>query len=249
MLENSLYDNQTQDIVDAQSGNKQSMEKLISTNNGLIWSIVKRFKDRGYEIDDLYQIAVIGFMKAIQKFDTNFEVRLSTYAVPYILGEVRRYTQTEGPIKVSRSIKELLYKISEVQKEYLKKGKEIGIEEIAKEVGVSKDEIIVALESKTPVNSIYENESNDEDGVCLIDKLSTGIDEQNLITNKITLTELIKKLNENERQIILLRYFRGKTQTEVAKIIRVNQVQVSRIERKVLEKMKSKLIEKDAVIV
>lgn len=248
MLENSLYDNQTQDIVDAQSGNKQSMEKLISTNNGLIWSIVKRFKDRGYEIDDLYQIAVIGFMKAIQKFDTNFEVRLSTYAVPYILGEVRRYTQTEGPIKVSRSIKELLYKISEVQKEYLKKGKEIGIEEIAKEVGVSKDEIIVALESKTPVNSIYENESNDEDGVCLIDKLSTGIDEQNLITNKITLTELIKKLNENERQIILLRYFRGKTQTEVAKIIGVNQVQVSRIERKVLEKMKSKLIEKDAVI-
>ena len=248
MLENSLYDNQTQDIVDAQSGNKQSMEKLISTNNGLIWSIVKRFKDRGYEIDDLYQIAVIGFMKAIQKFDTNFEVRLSTYAVPYILGEVRRYTQTEGPIKVSRSIKELLYKISEVEKEYLKKGKEIGIEEIAKEVGVSKDEIIVALESKTPVNSIYENESNDEDGVCLIDKLSTGIDEQNLITNKITLTELIKKLNENERQIILLRYFRGKTQTEVAKIIGVNQVQVSRIERKVLEKMKSKLIEKDAVI-
>lgn len=248
MQENSLYDNQTQDIVDAQSGNKQSMEKLISTNNGLIWSIVKRFKDRGYEIDDLYQIAVIGFMKAIQKFDTNFEVRLSTYAVPYILGEVRRYTQTEGPIKVSRSIKELLYKISEVQKEYLKKGKEIGIEEIAKEVGVSKDEIIVALESKTPVNSIYENESNDEDGVCLIDKLSTGIDEQNLITNKITLTELIKKLNENERQIILLRYFRGKTQTEVAKIIGVNQVQVSRIERKVLEKMKSKLIEKDAVI-
>lgn len=248
MLENNLYDNQTQDIVDAQSGNKESMEKLINTNNGLIWSIVKRFKDRGYEVDDLYQIAVIGFMKAIQKFDTNFEVRLSTYAVPYILGEIRRYTQTEGPIKISRSIKELLYKISEVQKEYLKKGKEIGIEEIAKEVGASKDEVIVALESKTPVNSIYENESNDEDGVSLIDKLSTGIDEQNLITNKIALTELIKKLNENERQVIMLRYFRGKTQSEVARIIGVNQVQVSRIERRVLEKMKSKLVEKDAVI-
>ena len=248
MLENNLYDNQTQDIVDAQNGNKDSMEKLINNNNGLIWSIVKRFKDRGYEIDDLYQIAVIGFMKAIQKFDTNFEVRLSTYAVPYILGEVRRYTQTDGPIKVSRSIKELLYKISEVQKEYLKKGKEIGIEEIAKEVGTSKDEVIVALESKTPVNSIYENESNDEDGVSLIDRLSTGIDEQSLITNKIVLTELIKKLKENERQIILLRYFRGKTQSEVAKIVGVNQVQVSRIERKVLEKMKNKLIEKDTVI-
>lgn len=248
MLENSLYDNQVNDIVDAQNGNKSAMEKLINTNNGLIWSIVKRFKDRGYEIDDLYQIAVIGFIKAIQKFDVSFDVRLSTYAVPYILGEVRRYTQTEGPIKISRTIKELLYKISEIQKEYLKKGKEASIEEIAKEVGVSKDEVIVALESKLPVNSIYENDSNDEDGISLIDRISSGIDEQNLITNKITIIELIKNLEEREKQVILLRYFRNKTQMEVAKIMGVNQVQISRIERKVLENMKKKLIDKDAII-
>lgn len=248
MLENSLYDNQVNDIVDAQNGNKSAMEKLINTNNGLIWSIVKRFKDRGYEIDDLYQIAVIGFIKAIQKFDVSFDVRLSTYAVPYILGEVRRYTQTEGPIKISRTIKELLYKISEIQKEYLKKGKEASIEEIAKEVGVSKDEVIVALESKLPVNSIYENDSNDEEGISLIDRISSGIDEQNLITNKITIIELIKNLEEREKQVILLRYFRNKTQMEVAKIMGVNQVQISRIERKVLENMKKKLIDKDVII-
>lgn len=248
MLENSLYDNQVEDIVNTQSGDKKAMEKLINTNNGLIWSIVKRFKDRGYEIEDLYQIAVIGFIKAIQKFDVSFDVRLSTYAVPYILGEIRRYIQTDGPIKVSRSIKELLYKISEVQKEYIKRGKEANIEEIAKEVGVSKDEVIIALESKTPVNSIYESESNDDDGVSLIDKISNGIDEETMITNKITVLELIKNLNDREKQIIILRYFRGKTQMEVAKIMGVNQVQISRIERKVLEMMRKKLINKDSIM-
>ena len=244
MLENSLYDNKVEDIVKAQSGDKSAMEKLINDNNGLIWSIVKRFKDRGYEIEDLYQIAVMGFMRAIKKFDTSFDVRLSTYAVPYILGEVRRYTQTEGPIKISRSIKELLYKISEVEKEYVKNGKEVAIEELAKEVGVSREEVVVALESKIPVNSIYENESsNDEDGISLIDRISTGVDEQNLITNKIAISELIKNLGEREKQVILLRYYRGKTQTEIASIMNINQVQVSRIERKVLDMMKRKLTE------
>ena len=147
MQEVSIYDNQVPDIVDAQNGSKASLEKLILNNNGLIWSIVKRFKDRGYEIEDLYQIAVIGFIKSIKKFDTSFDVKLSTYAVPYILGEIKRYIQTEGPIKISRSIKELLYKISEIQKEYLKRGKEITIEELAKEVNLSKEEVIIALES------------------------------------------------------------------------------------------------------
>lgn len=249
MLENSLYDNQIVDIIKAQNDDKSAMEKLITTNSGLIWSIVKRFKDRGYEIDDLYQIAVIGFIKSIKKFDTSFDVRLSTYAVPYILGEIKRYIQTEGPIKVSRSLKELLYKIAEVQKEYLRRGKEATIEEIAKEVGESKEEIVVALESKQPVNSIYDKEiNNDEDGISILDKLSTGIDEQNFIVNKLSLLSLINSLNEREKQVILLRYFRGKTQTEVAKAIGVNQVQVSRIERKVLDNMKKKLSDKDAVI-
>ena len=246
MLETSLYENQVSDIVEAQNGNKSAMEKLINVNNGLIWSIVKRFLDRGYETDDLYQIAVMGFMKAIKKFDTSFEVKLSTYAVPYILGELRRYIQTEGPIKISRTIKELLYKISEVEKEYLKNGKEASIEETAKEIGVSKEEVVIALESRKPVNSIYESETDDE-GLSIADKLSTNVDEQTLITNKIAISELIENLGEKEKQVILLRYFRGKTQTEVAKVMGVNQVQISRIEKRVLDVMKRKLTDNSAI--
>jgi RNA polymerase sporulation-specific sigma factor len=235
----NIYDNQISDIVEAQEGSKMALEKLILNNKGLIWSIVKRFKDRGYEIEDLYQIAVMGFIKSIKKFDTSFDVKLSTYAVPYILGEVKRYIQTDGPIKVSRSIKELLYKISEIQKEYLKKGREVTIEEISKEVKLPKEEIVIALESKRPVNSIYESE--DENDMELIEKICDGTDEQNKVVNKIVIIELLKTLTEKERQIILLRYFRGKTQSEVAKIVGVNQVQISRIEKKVLENMRKKL--------
>lgn len=241
MLENSLYENKVEDIIHAQEGDKSAMEKLITDNNGLIWSIVRRFKDRGYEVDDLYQIAVMGFIRAIKKFDTNFDVKLSTYAVPYIFGEVRRYTQTEGPIKISRSIKELSYKIAEIQNEYSKDGKEITIEQMAKEIGVTREEIVIALESKVPVNSIYDKEQSDDDGLSILDKISTGVDEQSVITNKIAISELINNLDEKEKQVILLRYYRGKTQTEIAKMMNVNQVQVSRIERKVLDFMRRKL--------
>ena len=247
MLETSLYKNQKSDIEEAQRGNQEAMEKLIQVNNGLIWSLVKRYKDRGFEIEDLYQIAVMGFIKSIKKFDTSFEVKLSTYAVPYILGEIRRYTQTEGPVKISRSIKELVYKIAELQKEYGKQGKEIGIEEMAIELNTSKEDIVMALESKVPVNSIYEADNATEDDICLLDKLSTGVDEQNQVVNKIVLWDSIKELKEKEKQVILLRYFRGKTQTEVAKMMGVNQVQVSRMERKGLEIMKRKLTRDNAI--
>lgn len=129
------YDNQIEDIKKAQSGEGEALEKLIEDNQGLLWSIVKRFTGRGYETEDLYQIASLGFIKCIKKFDTNFEVRLSTYAVPYILGEIKRYIQEDGPIKVSRALKDLNSKITLVQKEYLRKtGQEIGIEVIAKEL-------------------------------------------------------------------------------------------------------------------
>ncbi len=245
MQEVSIYDNQVPDIVDAQNGSKASLEKLILNNNGLIWSIVKRFKDRGYEIEDLYQIAVIGFIKSIKKFDTSFDVKLSTYAVPYILGEIKRYIQTEGPIKISRSIKELLYKISEIQKEYLKRGKEITIEELAKEVNLPKEEVIIALESTRKVNSIYE--TDDENDMELIEKIDSGVDEQNKVVNKMVILELMETLTDREKQIILLRYFRGRTQSEVAKIVGVNQVQISRIEKKVLESMRKKLTDNNQV--
>jgi len=227
------YDNNVKDIISAQNGDETMMEKLIKNNQGLIWSIVKRFSGRGYELEDLYQIACIGFIKCIKRFDTNFDVRLSTYAVPYILGEIKRYIQDDGPIKVSRALKELNAKIAVVEKEYFKKtGREISIEELAKEIGVTKEEITMALDSKSPVTSIYElNNCNDEDGLSVIEKLSTNIDEQSLVTNRIAINQLINGLDSRDKQIIYLRYYKGKTQTEVAKIIGVTQVQISRIEK------------------
>jgi len=129
------YDNRVEDILKAQGGDNEALEKLLQDNQGLIWSIVKRFCGRGHETEDLYQIASLGFIKCIKKFDTNFEVRLSTYAVPYILGEIKRYIQEDGPIKISRALKELNHKITVVQKEHIRKtGKDMKIDEMAKEL-------------------------------------------------------------------------------------------------------------------
>lgn len=220
------------------------MTKLIEENNGLIWSIVKRFKDRGYELEDLYQIATIGFIKSIKRFDSSYDVKLSTYAVPYILGEIKRFIRDDGNIKISRSIKELAIKIRDIQTKYLNTiGKEITISEIAKELKVSTEDITLALDSLKPTISIYEDSyTNEEGGISFLDTLSTKIDEAENITNKLTLKKLIENLNERDKQIILLRYYKNKTQTQVAKILGISQVQVSRIEKKILDSMKLKLV-------
>ena len=232
-------------IDNAKNGNKDAMTKLIEDNNGLIWSIVRRFNGRGYDIEDLYQIWTIGFIKAIQRFDTSFEVRLSTYAVPYILGEIKRYIRDDGPIKVSRSIKELNVKILELQREFLHKyGRDISLEEISKELKISKEEIAMALDSARPVDSIedakYKDNKTDKT-VSILEQISTGKDEETEITNRITIKNLINELNDKEKEIILLRYYKQKTQMQVSKILGITQVQVSRIERKVLDKMKKRL--------
>ncbi len=220
------------------------MTKLIEENNGLIWSIVKRFKDRGYELEDLYQIATIGFIKSIKRFDSSYDVKLSTYAVPYILGEIKRFIRDDGNIKISRSIKELAIKIRDIQTKYLNTiGKEITISEIAKELKVSTEDITLALDSLKPTISIYEDSyTNEEGGISFLDTLSTKIDEAENITNKLALKKLIENLNERDKQIILLRYYKNKTQTQVAKILGISQVQVSRIEKKILDSMKLKLV-------
>ena len=237
------YENSIQDIIDAQNGNQQKMTKLIEENNGLIWSIVKRFKDRGYELEDLYQIGSIGFIKSIKRFDTSFEVKLSTYAVPYILGEIKRFIRDDGSVKVSRSIKELAIKIRDIQARYLKeKGEEISIIQIAKELKISKEEVASALDSLRPVASIYEEKySDDEGGITFFDKLSSQTDEQEILTNKIVIKEMIENLEQRDKELILLRYYKNKTQTEVSKILGVSQVQVSRIEKRILNSMKLKL--------
>ena len=234
-----MYENDMKIIERAQNGSKEDMTKLIEDNSRLVWSIVRRFNGRGYDIEDLYQIGSIGLIKAIQRFDTSFEVRLSTYAVPYILGEIKRFIRDDGPIKISRSIKELNIKIIELQKEYLNKyGKEITLEQLAKE------DIAMALDSARPVNSIEDSQYRDnktDKTISLIDQLSSGKDEENEITNRIAIKKLISELKDNEKEVILLRYYKGKTQMQVAKILGITQVQVSRIERKVLDNMKRKL--------
>lgn len=235
-----MYETNKEDIIAAQNGNNEAMEKILKNNNGLTWSIVKRFTGRGYEIEDLYQIGCMGFIKAIKRFDTSFEVKISTYAVPYILGEIKRFIRDDGLIKVSRSIKELAIKIKEVEKEYMQKeGKEITINLLAEKLNVSKEEIAVALDSCRTIESI--NDDSSEDKASKIETISTGKDEAGMIINKLSVYELINGLEQREKQIIILRYYKEKTQMEVAKILGITQVQVSRIEKKILSSMRNKL--------
>lgn len=238
-----MYEIKTEEILKAQNNDKEAMANIIEVNSGLLWSIVKRFLGRGYDGEELYQIACIGFIKSIKRFDVSLNLRLSTYAVPYIMGEIKRFIRDDGPIKVSRSLKELSTKVKEIQREYLcKKGKEINISQISKILNVSKEEIAMALESERPLESINE-ESYDDEQNCetKISRISNGKDETAMLINKICVDNLINELGAREKQIILLRYYRGKTQTEVAKMLGISQVQISRIEKKILLSMREKI--------
>lgn len=205
------------------SGDNEAMTKLIEGNQGLIWSIVKRFCGRGYETEDLYQIGCMGFIKAIKRFDTSFDVKLSTYAVPYILGEIKKFIRDDGIIKVSRSIKELNMKIGKLEEEHLRQtGENITMKELEEKLKIDKEEIAAALEARNPVESIYreEGKSEDEKNIKLINKLPSNENEENDIINRITVSQLIEGLKNQEKQIILLRFYKNKTQTEVGKILR-----------------------------
>lgn len=238
-----MHETSTEDILKAQK-DKEKLSEIINKNAGLIWSIIKRFTNRGIDIEELYQIGCMGFIKAIQRFKIEYNVKLSTYAVPYILGEVKRFVRDDGMIKVSRSVKELSMKILAIQREYLNtNGKEIRINDIAEKLKVSKEEIIEALDSIRPIDSIDEDMyKEDNKGESKLSKINNGKDEINLLVNKICLKELINSLKEKEKQVILLRYFKDKTQTEVAKVLGITQVQVSRIEKKILLGMREKII-------
>lgn len=239
-----MFENSTKDILDAQNGNNEVMTRLIENNNGLIWSVVKRFESRGYELEDLYQIGCIGFIKAVKRFDTTFEVKLSTYALPYILGELKRFIRDDGDIKVSRSLKDLACKIRDIENNFFNdNNRQITVLEIAKELKVSKEDVVLAMDLKNPIISIYDEKYLGDDGdVCLADKLSTNVDEEEKIVNKISIKELIKDLDDREKELILLRYYKNKTQTQVARILNISQVQVSRIEKRILNSMKLKLV-------
>lgn len=237
-----MYENSTEEILQAQNKQEGAMERIIEKNSGLIWSIVKRFSGRGYELEELYQIGAIGFMKAINRFDATFEVKLSTYAVPYMIGEIKRFMRDDGPIKVSRSIKELAGKIKDVQRQYFEqKGQEVTIQKIAEILNTTKEEVTVALEYTKPLESIYEPIYDDED-TYKIEKINIGQDEASKIVDNLTLKQLIENLKNEEKELVMLRYFKDKTQCQVAKILGISQVQVSRMEKKILSNMKAKLV-------
>jgi len=227
----------------AHQGDKEARNTLVNENIGLIWSVVRRFSNRGHELEDLFQIGSIGLIKAIDKFDTSFDVKLSTYAVPMITGEIKRFLRDDGMVKVSRSLKEISMK-AKIAKENMnyKMGREPTIDEIAKAIDVGSEELVMALESAVEVESLYKTiYQGDGTDIYLIDKLEDNIQKNDEVLNKIVLEDAIESLDEKEKNIIKLRYFMDKTQSEIAKEIGISQVQVSRLEKKILKTMREKI--------
>ena len=237
MLSNEMVMNL---ITKSQSGDMQAKEVLLTENLNLVRSVVHRFTNRGYEWDDLFQIGCMGMVKAIERFDLSFNVKFSTYAVPMIIGEIRRFMRDDNPIKVSRPIKDIAYKVHKVQ-ELLRGvlGHEPTIQEIAEKTELSTQEIVAALDAMQPIISLYEPTTNNSgDQLLLLDQIASANEEIDSL-EKITLHEVIERLSEKERYVIKMRFYQDKTQSEIAKQIGLSQVQVSRIEKQALKKIKS----------
>lgn len=227
----------------AHDGDKAARDTMVKENMGLIWSIVRRFNNRGYELEDLFQIGSIGLMKAIDKFDTSFEVKFSTYAVPMITGEIKRFLRDDGLIKVSRSIKENGAKIKQARERLqAERGRDITLQELSEETGMERAEIVMALEANGEVESIYKTYAP-ENGkeTCLVDRLPQEKDSHEVLINHMLLEQLLKELKQEERQLIQMRYFEECTQMQVAEKLGISQVQVSRMEKKILLSMRKKI--------
>lgn len=236
-------------ILRAHNGDKAARDKLVLENIGLVYSVSRRFAGRGYELEDINQIGTIGLIKAIDKFDDSFDVRFSTYAVPMIAGEIKRFLRDDGMLKVSRSLKENGYRIKKASDKLVSQnGREATIEELAAATELSVEDVVMALEANTDVESIYRTiYQNDGNEVYLMDKLSgssgdTAKDEfagaQEQLLNSILLEQLLAELDELEGKLIMLRYFKEMTQTQVADKLGISQVQVSRLEKKILRKLR-----------
>ena len=227
-------------IRKAQKGDELSKEIIFKENTPLIKSICNRFKNKGIEYDDLYQIACIGFIKAINNFDEKFNVKFSTYSVPMIIGEIKRYIRDNGLIKVSRSIKTLSVKINKYIDEYQKKyNLSPKIETIAKNLNCDEEDVVLALDSSRMPVSIYDKFDDDDEGQELIDKIGDYNPEEKMI-DKIHILNIVNDMCERDKEIVVLRFFRDETQSDVAKILGVSQVQVSRLENKIIEKIRQK---------
>ena len=230
-------------IKQAHDGDPEAREQLVLKNVGLVWSIVRRFAGRGHELEDLYQIGCIGLIKAIDKFNLEFDDKFSTYAVPMITGEIKRFLRDDGMIKVSRSLKELGIRVSSVREQMTwELGREPGLDELANRVGASREEVAASIEASTEVESIDKNVGNGEDqNLRLLDKLPDQREEQEQLLNRMVLGQILNLLEEKDREIIVRRYFENQTQSQIAADLHISQVQVSRLEKKILRKMREYL--------
>lgn len=230
-------------IKSAHEGDKNARDTLIEENIGLVWSIVRRFQNRGVEMEDLFQIGSIGLIKAVDKFDLSYEVQFSTYAVPMIAGEIKRFLRDDGMLKVSRPLKEMAGKAYGVREALEKKeGREPTVSEIAEEMGVPVEELMLAMEAGAQVESlqqiIYQGDGND---ISLIDKLEEKENTNEKLVNRLFLEEMLGELDGKERELIFKRYFLEKTQAVIADEMGISQVQVSRMEKKIIKEMRGKL--------
>ncbi|TWI58009.1 RNA polymerase sporulation sigma factor SigF [Halalkalibacter nanhaiisediminis] len=225
-------------IAKSQDGDQEARDLIVNRNTRLVWSVVQRFMNRGYEADDLFQIGCIGLIKSVDKFDLSYDVKFSTYAVPMIIGEIQRFLRDDGTVKVSRSIKELGNKVRKMKDEMTKTlGRTPTVNEIAEQLEITPEEVVFAGEASRSLSSIHETVyENDGDPITLLDQIADQTETKWF--DKIALKEAIRDLDERERLIVYLRYYKDQTQSEVAERLGISQVQVSRLEKKILEQMK-----------
>lgn len=238
----TIFSQNAQLIEKAQAGDREAMSELVELNMGLVKSIVPRFADRGTEYEDLVQIGTMGMIKAIRSFDTSYNTAFSTYAVPLIIGELRRFLRDDGIIKVSRSVKHLGVRAMREKENYIRSnGSEPSISELCRMCSVSSEELIFALEAALPVHSLAEQVGEDE-GMTLEGIIPEKENEIENLCDTLSLKEALKKLEAEERKIIYLRYFKNMSQQQCADLLGLSQVKVSRREKKIFEKLRGELI-------
>lgn len=239
------YSKNTELVKLAKTGDKDAMNELVEINTPLVSSLCKKFLNRGYEYEDIFQLGSMGLVKAIQNFDDSYNVKFSTYAVPMILGEIKRFLRDDGIIKVSRNVKITAQKLYFHKEALIKEiGREPTVSELATYAKMDKEEVLFALESVNNMHYLHDTIHHDEGSpILLIDKISENLEENDDMIEKLALKEAIRSLDDKSRKIIFLRYFKDKTQSEVARLLGISQVQVSRIEKKILVNIKDKLKE------
>ncbi len=244
-MHNKNYNEDIESLIErAKNGDDDAQRIIVEENVGLVWSAVRRFYNRGHEAEDLFQVGCIGLIKAIKKFDMAFDVKFSTYAVPMIIGEIKRFIRDDGIIKVSRSIKELGIKAMAVREVMVKeKNAEPSVKEIAERLNVAPEELAAALEAGIKPESIYSSAGDgDKDRKALVDKIECGHDYENEIVNRVLIRDMIDCFDDREKNIIIMRYFKQKTQAQIAEMLGISQVQVSRLEKKVLTMMRKHIV-------